>query len=142
MIMDRTTGWYWERQSKASRLREDEIAPGGAPVLAGRKLAGWAGREVTDDEAAGIGFIVHRSLGVAYGVTAAALARAGHKPLLAGISTGAAAFILVDEGVIGTIFTPPPWAYPIESHLRGAIGHLAYGAAAGTMLAAARRYAK
>lgn len=142
MVMDGATGWYWERQSKASRRREDEIAPGGAPVLAGRKLAGWVGREVTDDEAARIGFVVHRSLGVAYGVTAAALARAGKGPLRAGVAAGAAAFVLVDEGVVGALFTPPPWAYPVESHLRGAIGHLAYGVAAGALLAAARRYAK
>ena len=137
--MDRATGWYLERQSEASRRREDEIEPGGAPVLAGRKLAGWVGRKVSDDEAARIGFVVHRSLGVAYGMTAAALARAGKGPVKAGIATGVAAFVLVDEGVVSTLFTPPPWAYPVESHLRGAIGHLAYGVAAGTMLAAARR---
>ena len=90
-------------------------------------------------EAARIGFVVHRSLGVAYGITAAAFARAGARPLRAGIATGAAAFVLVDECVVGTLFTPPPWAYPIESHLRGAIGHLAYGVAAGIMLASAHR---
>lgn len=129
--MDRATGWYFERQSKESRRREEEIAPGGAPVLAGRKLAGLVGREVTDDEAAGIGSIVHRSLGVAYGMTAAALARKGVPPVRAGLVTEAAAFLLVDEGFFGTVFTPPPWAYPVESHARGAIGHLAYGAAAG-----------
>jgi hypothetical protein len=137
--MDQATGWYLERQSKASRQREDEIEPGGTPVLAGRKLAGWVGRDVTDDEAGRIGFIVHRSLGVAYGMTAAALARAGARPVRVGITTGAVAFVLVDEGVVSTLFTPPPWAYPIESHLRGAVGHLAYGVAAGAMLAAAQR---
>ena len=137
--MDRATGWFLERQSETSKRREQEVAPGGAPVLAGRKLAGWMGREITDEEAARIGFVVHRSLGVAYGITAAAFARAGARPLRAGIATGAAAFVLVDEGVVGTLFTPPPWAYPIESHLRGAIGHLAYGVAAGTMLASAHR---
>ena len=140
MAMDAATGWYWERQGKASRRREDEIAPGGAPVLAGRKLAGWVGRKVTDDEAARIGFVVHRSLGVAYGMTAAALARAGATGLIrAGITAGTAAFLLVDEGVVGAVFTPPPWAYPVESHLRGAVGHLVYGAAAGAMLSVARR---
>jgi len=137
--MDRATGWYLERQSETSKRREQEIAPGGAPVLAGRRLAGWVAREVTDEDAARIGFVVHRSLGVAYGITAAAFARAGTRPLRAGIATGAVAFVLVDEGVVGALFTPPPWAYPIESHLRGAIGHLAYGIAAGTMLASAHR---
>src|SRR5215218_1522596 len=43
--MDRATGWYLERQSETSKRREQEVAPGGAPVLAGRKLAGWGGGE-------------------------------------------------------------------------------------------------
>src|SRR5215208_3184874 len=75
--MDRATGWYLERQSETSKRREQEVAPGGAPALAGRKLAGWMGCDITDEEAAKIGFVVHRSLGVAYGITAAAFARAG-----------------------------------------------------------------
>lgn len=139
-VMDLATGWYFERQSKESRRREEEVAPGGTPVLAGRKLAGLIRREVTDDEAAEIGAAVHRSLGFTYGITAAALVRKGVPPVRAGIMVGAAAFLLVDEGFVGTGFTPPPWVYPVESHARGAIGHLAYGAAVGTMLAAARRF--
>src|SRR3712207_9299785 len=74
---------------------EDEIEPGGTPVLAGRKLAGWVGRDVTDDEAGRIGFIVHRPLGGAYGMTAAALARAGARPVRAGVTTGGGAVVLV-----------------------------------------------
>ncbi len=139
MAMDVATGWYWEHQSEASKRREDDIAPGGAPVLAGRKLAGWVGREVTDEEAARIGFVVPRSLGASYGVAAAALARAGAGPVEAGIAAGTAAFLVVDEGLVGAVFTPPPWAYPVESHVRGALGHLAYGVAAGAMLYVARR---
>lgn len=138
-VMDLATGWYFERQSKESRRREDEIAPGGTPVLAGRKLAGLAGREVTDEEAVRIGAAVHRSLGLAYGVAATALVRKGVPPVRAGLIVGAAAFLVVDEGFVGTIFTPPAWAYPVESHARGAIGHLAYGSAVGTMFAAACR---
>ena len=140
MVMDLATGWYYERQSKQSRRREDEIAPGGAPVLAGRKLAGLIGREVTDEQAAGVGLIVHRSLGVTYGITAATLASRDLPPVRAGILVGTAAFLLVDEGFVGTIFTPPPWVYPVESHIRGAVRHLAYGAAVGAMLTAARRF--
>jgi hypothetical protein len=68
----------------------------------------------------------------------AALARAGALPLVAGIATGAAAFVVVDEAVMSALFPPPPRAYLLESHMRGIVGHLAYGTAAGTMLAAAR----
>ena len=138
-VMDQATGWYLRRQTEASRRREEEVAPGGAPVLAGKKLAGLVGREVTDADAAKIGLFVHRSLGVQYGMAAAAFVRAGIRPIWAGIMTGAAAFILVDEGVNSAFFTPPPQAYPLESHLRGVVGHLAYGAVVGAMVAVARR---
>jgi hypothetical protein len=107
--MDRATGWYLEHQSKESRRREEEVASGGALVLAGRKLAGFVGREVSDEEAAKIGFVVNRALGMSYGMAAAALARAGVPPLVAGIATGAVAFVVVDEGVVSTLFTPRLW---------------------------------
>jgi hypothetical protein len=136
--MDHATGWYFEHQSEASRRREEEIAPGGTLVLAGRWLAGTLGRDVTDEEAERIGWVIHRVLGVVYGTAAAALARAGVSPLRAGIATGATAFVLVDEGFMSAFVTPPPWDYLGESHLRGVIGHLAYGGAVGAMLAVAR----
>jgi len=139
MAMDRATGWYLRRQGETSRRREREVAPGGTPVLAGRRLADLAGRSVTDAEAARIGSVVHRALGMTYGATVAALARAGASPFVAGVATGVAAFVVVDEAVMSAYFTPPPWAYPLESHLRGLVGHLAYGAVAGTLIAGARR---
>ena len=106
--------------------------------MAGRKLAGFVGREVSDKEAAKIGFVVHRTLGMSYGMAAATLVRAGVPPLVAGIAAGTVAFLVVDEGVVSTLFTPPPLAYPLQSHLLGAVGHLAYGVSAGAMLAAMR----
>jgi hypothetical protein len=137
--MDLATDWCFEHQSEASRRREEEVAPGGTLVLAGRWLAGTLGRDVTDEEAERIGWVIHRVLGVVYGTAAAALARAGVSPMRAGIATGAAAFVLVDEGFMSAFVTPPPWAYLVESHVRGIVGHLAYGGAVGVMLAVARR---
>ena len=137
--MDLATDWYSEQQSEASKRREEEIAPGGTLVLAGRWLAGMLGRDVTDEEAEGIGWVIHRVLGVTYATVAAALTRAGVSPMRAGIATGATAFVLVDEGFMSTFVTPPPWAYLPESHVRGVVGHLAFGGAVGAMLAAAHR---
>ena len=82
---------------------------------------------------------MHRSLGQGYGVAAAALAGAGVPPLAAGVASGMAGFLLVDEAANSLFFTPPPQAYPVESHLRGAVGHLAFGATLGVLLAVARR---
>src|SRR5215207_6210810 len=121
----------------ASRVMD--IASGGTIVLAGRWLAGMLGRDVNDEEAERIGWVIHRVLGVTYATVATALTRAGVPPMRAGIATGATAFLLVDEGFMSAFVTPPPWAYHVESHIRGVVGHLALGGAVGAMLAVARR---
>ena len=104
--MDKATSWYLERQSEASRRREEEVAPGGAPVLVGKKLARLVGRDVSDEGAAKIGSVVHRSLGMTYGMAAAALAGKGVAPLAAGGATGGAAFVVGGEAVLRAVFPP------------------------------------
>ena len=138
-VMDKATTWFYERQSDASKRRESELLPEGAPMASARKLAGLVGAEPTDDQADTIASTLHQSLGQLYGVVAAALARNGVPPVTAGLATGAGGFLLVDELANSLFFTPPPQAYPVESHLRGAVGHLTFGAATGVLLALARR---
>jgi hypothetical protein len=138
-VMDKATTWFYERQSDASKRRESELLPEGAPMASARKLAGLVGAEPTDDQAGTIASTLHQSLGQLYGVVAAALARNGVPPVTAGLATGAGGFLLVDELANSLFFTPPPQAYPVESHLRGAVGHLAFGATLGALLAVARR---
>jgi hypothetical protein len=82
---------------------------------------------------------MHRSLGQLYGVVAAALTRRGVPPVAAGVTAGVGGFLLVDELANGLFFTPPPQAYPVESHLCGLVGHLTFGATTGVLLAVARR---
>jgi hypothetical protein len=72
-------------------------------------------------------------------VVASALTRRGVPPVRAGLASGAAGFLLVDELANSLFFTPPPQAYPVESHLRGLVGHLTFGATTGALLALARR---
>jgi hypothetical protein len=137
--MDRATTWFYGRQSDASKQREAELLPEGAPLAAARKLAGLVGAEPTDDQAGRLALAMHQSLGQLYGVVAAALTRRGVAPVTAGVATGVGGFLLVDELANALFFTPPPQAYPIESHLRGAVGHLTLGATLGALLAVARR---
>jgi hypothetical protein len=138
-VMDRATTWFYERQSDASRRRENELLPEGAPMASARKLAGLIGAEPTDDQTGQLAAAMHRSLGQLYGVAAAALTRRGVPPVAAGVATGVGGFLLVDELANGLFFTPPPQAYPVESHLRGLVGHLTFGAATGILLSVARR---
>ncbi len=138
-VMDRATTWFYARQSDASKRRESEVLPEGAPLASARKLAGLIGYEPTDEQAGTIASSMHRSLGQLYGVAAAALTRGGVSPLAAGVATGMGGFLLVDELANSLFFTPPPQAYPVESHLRGLVGHLSFGTATGVLLAVARR---
>jgi hypothetical protein len=137
--MDKATTWYYGRQSDASKEREQELLPEGAPLASARKLAGLIGAEPTDEQAGTIAQAMHQSLGQGYGVVAAALTRRGVPPLAAGLGSGMGGFLLVDELANSLFFTPPPQAYPVESHLRGLVGHLTFGATTGALLALARR---
>jgi hypothetical protein len=138
-VMDQATTWFYERQSDASKQREGELLPEGAPLASARKLAGLIGAEPTDEQAGTIAATLHQGLGQLYGVVAAALTRRGVPPVRAGLASGAAGFLLVDELANSLFFTPPPQAYPVESHLRGLVGHLTFGANTGALLALARR---
>ena len=138
-VMDKATTWFYERQSDASKQREGELLPEGAPLASARKLAGLIGAEPTDEQAGTIAATLHQGLGQLYGVVAAALTRRGVPPVRAGLASGAAGFLLVDELANSLFFTPPPQAYPVESHLRGVVGHLTFGATTGVLLALARR---
>ena len=138
-VMDRATTWFYERQSDASRQRENELLPEGAPMASARKLAGLIGAEPTDEQAGTIAATLHQGLGQLYGVVAASMTRRGANPVAAGLASGAGGFLLVDELANSLFFTPPPQAYPVESHLRGVVGHLTFGATLGVLLAVARR---
>ena len=53
------------------------------------------------------------------------------RPLAAGLATGAAMSLVVDETLVPALgLSPPNRAFPAATHLRGFLNHLAYGAAA------------
>src|SRR3712207_5665446 len=117
--MDQATTWFYASQSEESKRREEELAPGGTLVQMGKQLGDAVGRDLTDEEAGRVGLAVHRTLGVSYGMAASALIRKGVRPLTAGLVVGTLAFVLVDEGTAISQLTD----YPLESHLRGVVGH-------------------
>jgi uncharacterized protein (DUF697 family) len=128
--MDQATTWFYASQSEESKRREEELAPGGTLVQMGKQLGDAVGRDLTDEEAGRVGLAVHRTLGVSYGMAASALIRKGVRPLTAGLVVGTLAFVLVDEGTAISQLTD----YPLESHLRGVVGHGAFGLAASVLL--------
>jgi hypothetical protein len=135
-LMDRVTTAYQERQSATSKRREKELQGVPAYVKAVEKLAEIRGAQMDQEQAEQLGERLHRGLGVSGGLTAGLLVAKGTNPFLAGILTALGMWLLVDEGA-NAIFglTPPPTAFPPETHLRGLVGHLAYGGALGILLA-------
>ena len=129
-MMDAATSVFYGRQTDASKAREEELAPGGTLVQLGKQLGAATGRELDDFQAGRVGLVVHRTFGTLYGVAAAALVRRGARPMKAGLLVGAAAWLIVDEGTALPTFTD----YPVESHLRGVVGHGTFGLAAGLLL--------
>jgi hypothetical protein len=133
--MDQATTLFYAIQTERSKQREEELAPGGTLVQLGKQLGSAAGRELSDEQAGRIGLAVHRTFGVGYGMAAAALAGRGTPPMKAGLTVGAAAWVLVDEGTALPTFTD----YPVESHLRGVVGHGTLGLVLGALLALVSR---
>lgn len=135
-VMDVATGWYYERQSAASKLKEEELAPGGTLVQLGKQIGQSTGRDLDDAAAGALGLRLHRTFGVTYGILATALVRRGVAPLRAGLILGGAAFVLVDEGTALQQMTDYPW----ESHARGVVGHTTLGVVLGSLLTLADRW--
>jgi hypothetical protein len=128
--MDVVTTWFHGRQSEAAKRREQELAAGGTLTQLGKQLGGVVGHELDDAAAGRVGLAVHRSFGTTYGVIAAMLVRRGWRPVPAGLTVGAVAFVLVDEGTA----LPLARSYPLVSHLRGVVGHATVGLVIGVLL--------
>ena len=133
--MDRATTLFYGMQTDASKTREEELAPGGTLVQVGKQIGGAMGSDLTDEQAGRVGLAIHRTMGMLYGMGAAALVARGVRPITAGVATGTAAWVLIDEGTALPTFTD----YPVQSHLRGVVGHATLGGAIGLLLSVIER---
>lgn len=134
-VMDRVTTAFQERQSEVSKRREREVQEEPSYTKAAERLAEVQGRELDKVQAEQLGQRLHLGLGMSGGAVAGFLAARGMNPVGAGILTGLGIWLVVDEGANAVLgLTPPAPAYPRETHIRGLLGHLAYGGALGALL--------
>lgn len=136
--MERVTGFIYERQSDASKQREEHLRYDPMPTTTlARKAAEFAGRKIEDDTASKVGMFLHYGFGLAGGPAAAVIRdRSGLGPFATGLAVGLGMTVSVDEGlnyVLGIVPPAPEW--PAVSHVRGVAGHIAYGLTLGTALA-------
>jgi hypothetical protein len=129
-VMDKLTAALYQHEGRAARHREDTARQGQTAYdAAAERAAGLVGKRLNDRERQSMGQAVHWALGVAAGVTYALLRR--RVPGLrrfGGAKFGTAFWATVDEGLVSALgLTPPPRAFPFQTHARGLIGHLAFG---------------
>lgn len=131
--MDRVLMFLYDREDPTVRRRETR-ARGGVPALEGvaERGASSAGFALTGRERRMAGTALQWTVGTGMGALYGALrgrlpgARAGR-----GLGYGAAASLLIDEGLIPLLgFAPGPTAFPWQTHARGFVGHLVFGGVA------------
>ena len=127
--MNWTTTAFYERQSEASRRREEEVSEGVAYAVVIQKAAALVDREVEPERAERLGEVFHYAMGAVLAPGYLVLRRgAGLRPVPAGLALGLSVSVVVDEVANPLLgFTAPPRAYPLATHLRGLAGHVVYG---------------
>jgi hypothetical protein len=128
--MDRVTNRMYERENEPARKAEDRVRQGRtAYEVAAEKAAHLLGRELTREERRRLGSAIHWILGIAAGAAYGAFGR--RLPAFrraGGGAFGTAFWAAIDEGLVSLLgLTPPPKAFPWETHARGLAGHLTYG---------------
>jgi hypothetical protein len=138
-VMDMVTTGMVDQQSKASAEAEAAARPNGQSSVDNLVdlLASRFGIAVPEAQRPALTQALHYGLGVvpgaAYAVLRKRLPMAG---ALNGLLYGALLFALNDEWANTALgLSGPPRAYPVDSHLRGLVGHLALGVTTDATLA-------
>lgn len=112
---------------------ERHVRPGDTSSgLAARKVAQGLDLPLDGGGEKRLGKAIHFGIGAAWGPVYGLLRRhAGLRPLGAGLASGAAMSLILDEGVVPALgLSAPNRAYPLLTHVRGFVAHLVFGAAA------------
>ena len=120
-IMDKVTTLLYEREPESAQRRENK-ARGGKSAY-----DEIAERFLGDED---LGPAVHSFIGISSGALYGALRnRNVHVGIGSGLAYGLATYLLLDEALLAAMkVTPPPNAFPWQTHARGLAGHLVFGA--------------
>jgi xanthosine utilization system XapX-like protein len=129
-VMEPVAMQMYEWESAEDRQREDAVRPGPPYEIAARKTTRLLGLNLSDQHVTRLGTtLFHYGLGMSWGpVYALVRRRTDLSPVVAGLGTGAAMSLIVDEGLTPLLgFSAPNHAYPLVTHVRGVVAHLAFG---------------
>jgi hypothetical protein len=131
----------YEWEPEADRKREDAVRPGPPFEIAAEKTLRLLGIEPAERTRERLGLAFHYGLAIGWAPTYPLLRRRTRLgPLAAGLASGAAMWLVADEGMTPALgFSAPNRAYPLSTHARALVAHLAFGLAIGAVTEAAWR---
>lgn len=132
---------FWHATPEREKAREPETPDGSSADAAARMLLECAEDEPSDAQHKALKKIIHFGLGAGWGPLYCWLRRNTRmSPTAAGIASGVALSLIVDEALNPALrITPPPHAYPASSHVRGLVTHAVWGLVCGAVAEPLRR---
>lgn len=129
-VMEPVSMKLYELEPEEDRQREDAVRPGPPYEVAARRTTQALGLQLEEQQLKPIAMYgFHYGLGMSWGPVYTLLRRFTRlHPVAAGLLTGAAMSLIMDEGLTPALgFSAPNSAYPLTTHLRGFVAHLAFG---------------
>lgn len=129
-VLERVSMKLYELKPEEDRKREEEVRPGPPFYIAAKKTTEALGLELSEEQLQNLAtYVFHYGLGMGWGPTYTFLRRRSDlNPVSAGLLSGAALSLLVDEGITPLLgFSAPNRDYPLSTHLSGFVAHLAFG---------------
>jgi uncharacterized membrane protein YagU involved in acid resistance len=129
-LMNPVTARLQELAPESDKEREKAVSPGSPYKIGAQKAADLVGVKLDEKQIDQAASAMPYTVGIAGGLLYVLLRRVFKmNPLLAALVSGMALFVVVDEGLTPTLgLSAPNLEYPLSTHLRGFLGHLAYGA--------------
>jgi hypothetical protein len=121
----------YELESEQDRAREDAARPGPPYELAAEKLSKLVGLQLNEQQLNRLSLAFHYGLAIQWAPLYPLLRRVTRLgPIAAGLATGTAMSVVADELMTPAFgFSAPNLDYPLVTHLRGYVAHLAFGLA-------------
>lgn len=139
---DRAGRLLWKATPIEERQREPETRDGSSAKAAARKVVEHAPCTTSKDNIEVAKTAIHYGLGLTWGTLYPLLRRATRMtPIGAGIATGVALSVVVDETLSPLLeITPPNSAYPASAHARGFLTHAIWGLATAATVETLERF--
>lgn len=132
MAMPMVTKFIYKYESQEKKELEEKLRPEPPFKTMTKKMVGAVNANPSKDTLQKLSMGMHWGYGVAWGALYGILRKKYPALSKFGGAPFGALFFLIGDELINTAFkiTPPPQKFPIDAHVRGLAGHLAFTAAA------------